>query len=40
MVDINPTGAIITLRCSGINTPINTDCQTELKKNKTSAYCQ
>ena len=26
MVDINPTGSIITLKCSGINIPINTDC--------------
>lgn len=41
MLDINPTGSIVTLNWSGINTPINTDCQTELKKkNKTIAYCQ
>lgn len=32
MVDINPAGSIVTLNCSGINTLINTDCQTEFKK--------
>ena len=36
MIDINPTASIVTLN---INTPINTDCQTELKK-KTITYCQ
>lgn len=34
MVDINPTGSTVTLNCSGINTLINTDCQTELKKHR------